>query len=91
MLASAPTKCVEVQAPLDSDYRRGIGGPIDGGAVQVFDCRTAQLNQKWWTTGAIEFGALNRIVRRTSDADGASPTLYTRSLPLPTSDKWDLW
>lgn len=88
-LRNNSAKCLDVQGPLASQYLAGVGGPINGGVPQVFDCMSQQLNQTWWVTGPVQYGTSGKIIRRAIETDGYSPSLFTRSSPLPASDEWD--
>jgi hypothetical protein len=48
--------CFDVEDVYDSDFRSGQGGPEPGQRVQVFDCLSSQLNQRWNLTGDIVSG-----------------------------------
>jgi hypothetical protein len=48
--------CFDVQDVYDSDFRSGLGGPEPGQRVQVFDCLSSQLNQRWNLPGDIVSG-----------------------------------
>jgi hypothetical protein len=48
--------CFDVRDVYDSDFRLGLGGPEPGQRVQVFECLSSQLNQRWNLTGDIMSG-----------------------------------
>ncbi len=67
-----PTKCLDVQAVLDSDYTPGgVGLPVNGAPVQLFNCMSSQFNQKWNFSGQLFNNLHGRCLQRSSGGNGA--------------------
>ena len=101
--AAQSGKCVDVPAPLTSQYKstrsgstlltNGTGVPVNYAIPTVYSCISNQLNQKWTITGALQFGGAAKVVNRdgNSETTGTIPTIYDRWSPLPRSETWDIW
>lgn len=68
-----PTKCLDVQSVVDADYTPGgIGLPANGAVVQLYDCLSAQYNQKWNFSGEVFNNLHGRCLERSDPGNGAS-------------------
>jgi Ricin-type beta-trefoil lectin domain len=69
--AAFPSKCLDLQTAFDASYTAGVALPTNGTPIQLFDCNSAQYNQKWYVSGEIFNLGHNRCLQRDSEQNNA--------------------
>jgi len=76
-VGGGPQYCVDVHDVWDSEFTSGIGGPAPGQRVQIFECLSSQLNQRWNLTGDIMSVGKCLTMSGDATANGANAKIKT--------------
>jgi hypothetical protein len=88
-VAGGPQYCFDVHDVWDSQFTSGQGGPAPGQRVQIFECYTSQLNQRWNLTGDIT--SVGKCLTMSGDATANGAPATVGSCDDSAVQDWDYY
>ena len=81
--------CLDVHDVWDSQFTTGHGGPEPGQRVQIFECYTSQLNQRWNLTG--DMMSVGKCLTMSGDATANGANAQSRRCDDSEEQDWDYY